>query len=151
MSLFLLLKVVHILAAITALGANLTYPFWLRRAAGDRARTLDAIDAIGQLDRRIANPAYVLAFLTGAGMVLTGAYTFGTFWIEAAIVLFVLVALLGITVYAPAVRRQRAEAEHDIASPAYAAAERRQTLIGLVVTVMAIAIVVLMATKPTLG
>jgi uncharacterized membrane protein len=151
MSLFLLLKTLHILAAITALGANVTYPFWLRRAAGNQARTLDAIEGIGQLDRRVANPAYIVAFLTGAGMILTGAYSFGTFWVAAAIVLFVLVAVLGITTYAPAVRRQRDEAARHIDSPAYAAAERRQTTIGLVVVAMTVAIVVLMVAKPTLG
>lgn len=151
MSLFVLLKIVHILAAITALGANVTYPFWLRRAAGDQARTLDAIEGIGQLDRRVANPAYIVAFLTGAGMILTGAYSFETFWVAAAIILFVLVAVLGITTYAPAVRHQREEAARDIASPAYAAAERRQTAIGLVVAAMTVAIVVLMVAKPTAG
>jgi uncharacterized membrane protein len=150
-SLFIVLKLVHILAAITALGTNVTYPFWMRRAAGNGARMVETIDAIGQLDRRIANPAYGLAFLTGAGMILTGTYSFQTFWIAAAIVLFVLVAILGITVYAPAVRRQRQEAERDVTSPAYAAAERRQATIGVVVTLMAVAIVVLMVTKPTLG
>jgi uncharacterized membrane protein len=151
MSLFILLKLIHVLAAITALGANLTYPVWLRRAAGDRARVLDAMDGIRALDRRVANPAYLVAFATGAGMVATGVYSFQTFWIAAAIVLFVLVALLGISVYAPAVRRQRAEAERDIRSAAYAAAERRQVAIGLLVTIMAIAIVVLMVAKPTPG
>jgi uncharacterized membrane protein len=150
-SLFIFLKLVHILSAITALGANLTYPFWLRRASRDRDRVLDTIDAIRQLDRRVANPAYGLAFVTGAGMILTGVYSFQTFWIASAIILFVLVAILGITVYAPAVRRQRAEAERDITSAAYEAAARRQTTIGVVVTLMAVAIVVLMVTKPTPG
>jgi uncharacterized membrane protein len=35
---FLLLKVVHILAAIVALGANVTYAFWLRQAGRDPER-----------------------------------------------------------------------------------------------------------------
>ena len=151
MSLFVLLKIVHILSAITALGANLTYPYWLRRAGHDRDRVLDAIDGISSLDRRVANRAYILAFLSGAGMILTGFYSFTTFWVAAAIVLFVTVAVLGVTVYAPAFRRQRAAAERDIHSPAYAAIERRQTAIGLFVTLLVVAIVVLMVSKPTLG
>lgn len=151
MSLFVLLKIVHILSAITALGANLTYPYWLRRAGRDRERVIDAIDGISRLDRRVANPAYMLAFLSGAGMILTGAYSFTTFWVAAAIVLFVTVAVLGITVYAPAFRRQRAEAERDITSDTYTAVERRQTAIGIFVTVLVVGIVVLMVSKPTLG
>jgi uncharacterized membrane protein len=150
MSLFLILKVVHILAAITALGANLTYPFWLRRAGTDQARVLDALDGIRALDRRVANPAYIVVFVVGIVLVLTGGYTFGTFWISAAIALFIFVAILGATLYAPALRGQEAEARADITSPAYAAAARRQNAIGAVVTLLVIVIVFLMVTKPTL-
>ena len=151
LSLFVLLKIAHILAAITALGASLTYPFWLRRAGHDRERVLDAIDGIASLDRRVANPAYTVAFLTGTAMILTGVYSFSTFWVAAAIVLFVIVAVLGITVYAPVVRRLRAEAERDVHSPAYAAIERRQRAMGVLVTILVVAIVVLMVAKPTPG
>jgi uncharacterized membrane protein len=151
MSLFVLLKLVHVLAAITAVGANLTYPFWLRRAAGNQERVLDTIDAIGKLDARVVNLAYGVAFVTGAAMIVTGAYSFQTFWVAAAIVLFVLVTLLGIVVYAPLIRRLRAAAERDITSPEYAALDRRQTQLGLLALAIALAIVTLMVTKPTLG
>ncbi len=151
MSLFVVLKIVHILAAITALGANLTYPFPLRRASGDRDRTIETIDSISRLDTRVANPAYGVAFVAGVGMVLTGAYSFTTFWIAAAIVLFVIVAVLGVVAYTPAVRRQRSAAEAGFGSPAYKAAESRQNVIGLVVTLLVVVIVILMVAKPTLG
>ena len=99
MSLFVLLKLVHVLPAITAVGANLTYPFWLRRAASNQER--------------------------------------------------VLVTILGVAIYAPAIRRLRTAAERDITSPEYVALDRRQTQLGLLAT--AIAIVTLIVTKPTLG
>jgi hypothetical protein len=57
-------------------------------------------------------------------------------------------SLLGIFVYAPALRRQEAEARADISSPAYAAAARRQTLLGALLTLLAVVIVILMVTKP---
>jgi uncharacterized membrane protein len=150
MSLFLILKVIHVLAAITALGTNITYPFWLRRAGNDQARVLDALDGIRRLDARVANPAYIVAFLVGFLLVLTGGYSFGTLWISAAIVLFIVVAILGATLYAPALRRQEAEARIDVNSPAYAAAARRQNLIGGIVTLLVVVIVILMVMKPTL-
>jgi uncharacterized membrane protein len=148
MSPFLLLKVVHVLSAIVAVGANVTYAFWLRRARGDRERLVDAITGVKVLDSRLANPAYVLLLVTGVGMVLTGAYSFETGWIAASIVLYVLTAVLGITAFAPALRRQLAEAERDPASTAYAAVERRSTLLGLLTTALVVLIVVLMVTKP---
>jgi len=150
MSLYVILKILHVLAAITALGANLTYPFWLRRAGTDRDRVLDALDGIRALDRRVANPAYIVVFILGIFLVLTGNLSFTTFWIAAAIVLFIVVAVLGAVAYAPALRRQEAEARADVRSPAYAAAARRQNVIGGVVTLLVVAIVFLMVAKPTL-
>jgi uncharacterized membrane protein len=147
---FLILKVIHILAAIIALGANLTYPFWLRRAGNDRDRIVDALDGIRKLDSRVANPAYIVVFIVGLLLVLTGSYSFTTFWIAAAIVLFIVVAVLGATLYSPALRRQEEEAREDITSPAYAAAARRQNAIGGVVIVLVVVIVFLMVVKPTL-
>jgi uncharacterized membrane protein len=150
MSIYLILKVIHILAAITALGANLTYPFWLRRAGNDRDRVLDALDGIRRLDSRVANPAYIVVFVVGVFLVLTGNLSFGTFWISASIVLFIVIAVLGATLYGPALKRQEAEARADITGPAYAAAARRQNVIGAVLIVLAVTIVFLMVTKPTL-
>jgi uncharacterized membrane protein len=149
MSAFLLLKVIHVLSAIVAVGANLTYAFWLRRAGLDRDRLTWTIAGVRGLDRRVANPAYVVLLVTGILMVLTGAYSFEARWLQLAIVLYVAVALLGIAVFAPAVRRQAAEAERDPSSATYAQAARRATLLGALTTGVALVIVVLMVTKPS--
>lgn len=148
MSVILLLKLVHVLAAIVAVGSNVTYAFWLRRAGRDRAQLLFALQGVRALDRRIANPAYIVLGITGPAMVLAGVFSFTTGWIAASIALYIGVALLGILVFAPAVRRQVAEAERDPASPAYDAAARRTTRLGWLTTAAALAIVVLMVTKP---
>lgn len=144
------LKIVHILSAIVAVGANVTYAFWLRWAARDRDRLRFALDGIGRLDRRVANPAYVLLLLTGIAMVLTGVYRFESFWISAALVLYVAVVVIGIRLYAPTVRRQRDEAERDPSSAAYAEVERRSNLLGGVTLAIVVVIVILMVAKPTL-
>ena len=148
MSLFIALKIIHVLAAITAVGANVTYAFWLRRGGTDRERLLFSIDGVRRLDRTIANPAYIVLLVTGVLMVLTGAYSFETGWIAAAIVLYILTAIVGVTLFAPAIRRQQAEAERDPASPAYAAAANRSNLFGILTVVIVIVIVYLMVAKP---
>jgi uncharacterized membrane protein len=149
-SLFLTLKLIHILSVIAALGSNVTYAFWLRRAGLDRDRLVDTIQGVRQLDRRLANPAYIVAFVTGALMVATGSagVSFETGWIAAAIVLYVAVAIIGIAVYAPTVRRQLAEAEDDPTSPAYASVATRSTILGLLTVAIVVVIVWLMVTKP---
>jgi uncharacterized membrane protein len=148
MSLLILLKVVHVLAAIVAVGSNVTYAFWLRRAGRERSQLLFALQSIRALDSRIANPAYIVLGITGPAMVLAGAFSFTQGWIIVSLVLYVGVAILGIAVFAPAVRRQVAEAEKDPTTPAYAAAATRTTQLGILTTAVAIVIVVLMVAKP---
>jgi uncharacterized membrane protein len=148
MALIPLLKLVHVLAAIVAVGANVTYAVWLRRAGRDRERLLFVIGTVRLIDRRVANPGYLVLLATGILMVAGGLYSFETGWIVAAIALYVLTALLGIMAFAPAIRRQLAEAETDPGSDAYAAAASRSSALGVLTTAIVIAIVALMVLKP---
>lgn len=148
MTLVLLLKVIHVLAAITAVGANLTYTYWLRYAGQDRDRLVWTMKGIRRLDNFIATPAYVVLLVTGVLMVIGGVFSFQTGWIVAALALYVVVVVLGIAFYAPGLKRQIAEAEVDPTSPAYAAAARRTNLFGVITTVVVLVIVVLMVVKP---
>ena len=151
MSLVLLLKVIHVIAAIVAVGANVTYAFWLRRAGtADRERLVFTVETIDRLDNLIATPAYVVVLLTGLGMVFSGAFSFDTGWIRVAIGLYVLVVALSVAGHAPAVRRQLAEAKIDPSTPAYRAAANRANVLGIVVLVIVLTIIVLMVTKPAL-
>jgi uncharacterized membrane protein len=148
MSLLVLLKVIHVLAAITAVGANLTYTYWLRYAGKDRDRLAWTLRGISRLDNFFATPAYVVLLITGVLMVVSGAFSFQTGWIAAAIALYVVVVVVGIALYAPGLRRQIAEAEVDPTSAAYAAAASRTNLFGVITTVIVLVIVVLMVAKP---
>lgn len=148
---FLALKLIHVLAAIVAVGANITYAVWLTGAGRDRDRLVFAIEGVRRLDRRLANPGYIVLLLTGLGMVATGVYRFGApgmHWLEVAVTLYALTAVLGITVFSPAIRQQLELARADPASPAYAVAARRTQRLGLATTVVVLAIVALMVTKP---
>jgi uncharacterized membrane protein len=146
----LLLKFTHVMAAIVAVGANVTYSFWITRAGRDTDRLVWTLQGIRRLDRLIANPAYVVLLITGVLMILGGHFSFRTSWIEASLALYVAVVVIGIVFYAPALRRQIAEAERDPGSPAYAAAARRSNVLGIVTTVVVVVIVALMVFKPSL-
>jgi uncharacterized membrane protein len=143
-------KLIHILAVISAVGANLTYAFWLGRAGRDGDQLVFVIESIRRLDRRVANPSYIVAAIAGACVVITGPFHFESAWLLTAIAIYVLVAVLGISVYAPAVRVQLALARTAPESDAYAAAARRSRLLGLLVTLMVLLIVALMVVKPVL-
>ena len=81
-------------------------------------------------------------------MVLTGAYRFEEGWLSAAIGLYVLTAVIGLTMFAPAIRRQQAEAARDPGSAEYAAAARRTNILGVLTVAIVLVIVVLMVAKP---
>jgi uncharacterized membrane protein len=146
---FLLLKLVHVSAAIVAVGANVSYAYWLRRAGLDRDRLVDTIHGIRGLDRRVANPAYIVVLLTGLAMAAVGPFTFDALWIRAALGLYVFVVVFGIAIYAPAMRRQLAEAERDPASTGYRAAAVRSSRFGAVAVALVVGILFLMVTKPS--
>jgi uncharacterized membrane protein len=149
MQIWVVLKLVHILSVITAVGANLTYQFWYARAGQEPAQLVWVIESVRRLDRRVANPAYVVAALAGVGIVVTGPYTFQQPWIALAIVIYIVVAAMGMMVYAPAIRRQLELAGTAPASDDYRAAARRSRMLGMIATGLVLVIVCLMVFQPT--
>ena len=150
MQISLVFKLIHILAVISALGANATYQFWYSRAGRDKAKLLFVIESVRALDTRVANPSYVVALLAGIATVITGSFSFESLWIALSIVLYIVVAVVGMALYAPAMRRQQALAEADPTSAEYEAVARRTRMLGGIATGLVLVIVVLMVLKPTL-
>lgn len=148
MSPFLALKVLHILAAIVAVGTSVASTLWLARAGRDHDRLVWALDGARFFDRRIANPAYVLVLVSGIAMVATGAYRLDQGWIVLAIALYAFIAAFGFLVFRPAARRQRAEAAADPASAAYTRIAATTWWYSWMTTAAVAMIVVLMVTKP---
>jgi uncharacterized membrane protein len=153
--------VLHVLGAILGLGTNLTYGLIaaVGERAGGAARTY-GLRMIQQLDRRLANPAYIAQLVTGLILVwLLELDLLDASWLLAALALYLGVAIVGITVYAPVLRRQvelaeRLEAGVGGGDPAiaseYAAVARRSNVLGIAVTLVVVLIVVLMVVKPSL-
>lgn len=106
MTVYVLIKWLHVLAAITALGANLTYGVWLSLASRDQPSLAFALRGIRFLDSRITNPAYGLLLITGLLTVYVGDLPLSTPWILVALVLYVITVLVGILAFGPALRRQ---------------------------------------------
>ncbi|HEY8338579.1 MAG TPA: DUF2269 family protein [Egibacteraceae bacterium] len=142
-------KLVHVAAAIVAVGTNVTYVLWLRRVRRDPTHRAFALEGIQTLDRLLANPAYVVLPITGIAMVLLGDLGFTTFWIAVSIALYVALGAFAGGFFSPALKRQLAiaqlpEAEQD----GYGAAARRTMATGAVTLVLVAAIVSLMVLKP---
>lgn len=148
---YLLLKWLHILSAIVAVGANVTYGIWIARASRNPAALPFTLRGIKLIDDRIANPAYGLLLVTGLLMVFVGRLQLTIPWLLTALVLYVFVVLVGLLGYTPTLRRQiRVLDSEGFDSPNYQALASRGTILGIVVTILAIVIVFLMVVKPGL-
>lgn len=146
---YALIKTLHVFAVIVAVGSNVTYAFWRARAGTDRERVLFAMGGIRWIDRHLALPAYLVAFVTGLIMVLGGTiWSLDAGWIKVSIGLFALIVVAGFALFRPAIRRQLAEAERDPASPVYAAAARHTVRLETITLGIVGVIVALMVTKP---
>ena len=150
-SFYLLLKYIHILAAIVAVGSNITYGVWSVRAQRDAAHIGFTLKGIKFLDDRIANPAYGLVLVTGLVMVFAGPWSITSLWIIVALVLFVAVAAIGFGYFTPLVRNQiRLVDAGDTSSPEFERLSRRNALIGPILGVMVLVIIAMMVFKPSL-
>jgi uncharacterized membrane protein len=150
-SFYLLLKYIHILAAIVAIGSNITYGVWSVRGQRDAAHIGFALKGIKFLDDRIANPAYGLVLLTGLVMVFVGPWSITSLWIIVALVLFAAVAVVGFAYFTPLVRGQiRLVDAGDTSSPEFERLSRRNAMIGPILGVMVLVILAMMVFKPSL-
>lgn len=148
---YLFLKWLHVLAAVVALGTNLTYTVWLALAARDERSLLFALRGIRYLDRRLANPGYLVLLITGLVMVYWVGFPLSTPWLLVSLLLYIATALLGFFVYAPNFRRQiRLAEERGPQSEAYKAAARRSVRLAWLTTVIVLVILFLMVVKPPL-
>lgn len=149
--LYLLLKWLHVLSAIVAVGSNLTYGIWITRASASPNNLPFTLRGVKLIDDRLANPAYGLLLITGLAMAGVGGLRLSTPWLLSALVLYVAVVLVGLFGFTPALRRQIELVDSDgLTSPAYQAAARRSTLLGVLTSVLVIVIVFLMVVKPGL-
>jgi uncharacterized membrane protein len=146
---FLLLKWLHVMSAIVAVGSNVTYAMWSTRAKGEPEHLGFVLRGIKVLDDRVANPAYGVLLVTGLIMAFT-TYTISTRWILTGLAIFVVMAVLGAAVYSPTLTRQiKALDAEGAASAAYVAADARARAVGMFLGLLAVVAVLVMVFKPT--
>jgi len=151
MSLYVILKWLHVLLAIVAIGANVTYGIWLARARRNPEHLAFALRGVKILDDRVANPAYGFLLITGLAMTFVAGIPLTTPWILTALVLYVIMVAVGAFAYTPTLRGQVGLAEAGKGESAeYDALAKRGTTLGIVLAVLAVAIVFLMVAKPGL-
>jgi uncharacterized membrane protein len=151
MPIYPILKFLHVLLAIVAVGFNASYPIWLARARREPEHALHVLRGIKTLDDRFANPAYGGLLILGLAMAFLAGIPLSTFWISSAMVLYVLLIVVGLFVYSPTLKAQiRALEQGGATSAEYARLSQRGTAVGIALAVDVLIIVFLMVVKPTM-
>src|SRR5919106_3847876 len=151
MSAFEIVKFLHILFAIIAVGFNASYGVWLARAGRQPDHEGHVLRGIKALDDRFANPAYGLLLVTGLIMIGISGVRITDFWIAASLALYALVVVVGAGFYTPTLRRQIEVLDvQGPRSPDFQRLSTRSRVIGIGLAVPTLIIVFLMVTKPTL-
>ena len=149
--LFPLLKWLHVVSAIVAVGANVTYGIWLARASRSTEVLPFTLRTIRLIDNRLANPAYVLLLITGLSMAFVLPLPLTTPWLLTALILYAILVVVGLGAYTPTLRRQIQVLENEgFQSAGYQLLARRGTLLGIAVAILVMIIVFLMVVKPAL-
>jgi len=148
MSWYNLLKFVHVLLAITAVGSNITYAAWNARGAMEPQHLAFALRGIKFLDNRVANPAYGLLLVTGLILVAVGNLGLRG-WIIAALILFVILIVVAVGFYSRVTNRQIEVLESaGESSPVYQQLAGQARLYGIISGLIALLIVFVMVVKP---
>jgi uncharacterized membrane protein len=147
---YLVFKFLHILAAIVAVGSNITYGVWSVRAANDSAHLAFALKGVKFLDDRIANPAYGVLLVTGLVMVFM-QWKITALWIVIALILFAAIVVLSVAVYSPLLNNQiRLVEAGQTSSPEYARLAGLSRRFGPGLGIIVLVILVMMVFKPSL-
>ena len=146
------LKYIHVLLAIIAVGANVTYGVWMGRAKQQPEHLDFALRGVKFIDDYVANPAYVLLPITGITLMWRDGYTFdNAHWAGAALILWVVLAVVAIGLYSPTLRNQIKTLEAEgVGSAALKKLETRSQAFGGLLGIIVLVIVYLMVAKPTL-
>ena len=145
----LLLRFAHILIAVIAVGASLTYTLWLRIGERHPDHLAYTIRGIRTIDRRVANPAYGLLLVTGLAMVGAAGIPLAQGWLLTALAIYVAVALVGYFVYGPVIRGELAALEQGgVTDPDYLRYRGRSRQLAVVTITAVLVILALMVTKP---
>src|SRR2546427_11604948 len=106
MSLYLVLKYIHVLAAIVAFGTNATYGVWMALGARQPESLRAILTGVLFLDNRIANLAYGLLLISGLAMLYAAPLSVGTPSFATVLSVYSVAMVLGARGYTPTPRSQ---------------------------------------------
>jgi uncharacterized membrane protein len=148
---YLWLKTLHIVLAIVAVGFSASYGLIIGRARkAGRAELTFALKTVQAMGDYVANPGFVLLFLTGFGMIRMSGLPMGTRWVHVSMALLFLAMGLGFGVAGPTLRKQIAVLEaRGPDDPEFQSLSKRGAIVGGILGVLSLVVIYLMVHKPS--
>ncbi len=150
MNSYLVIKCIHIVSAIVAVGFNCSYPIWLMAGKKHNENLLFTLQCIKKIDDRVANPSYVISLVSGLLLVYFGNYSFfESRWIMYATTLFGVMGVLAFGSYSPLLSKLiKTLKTTGSNTEEYRRLDQKQTRLGTFLIIIALSIVFLMIIKP---
>ena len=149
MSVYLVVKFVHILVAIIAVGSSAGSSLWLRLAIRSPLHLSFALRSTKRLDEVVTRPGLVVIAVTGLWLAVS-RWSLGLFWVRAALILVVIVLVLLYAVVGPLLARLIHVIDNEgLATPAWKGSELLFEVFGGASGLIVVVIVWLMVTKPS--
>ena len=147
-----LLWFLYLIFLIAAIGPNITYAFWIQRAFVSNRESLPfTLRTVLAINNTVVLPAIVLALITWVAMVYLSGQNMGIPWVLLTGVFWLVIFLLGLFGYRPALRRQIELAEGaGPDSEEYNSAAWRSMVLGIAIGILALMILLLLAFTPPL-
>ena len=142
---------VYLILLIVAAGPTITYAVWIQRANANRETLPFTLQSIKIINDRIVLPATALALITWVVMVYVSGQSFLIPWVMLTPIFWMVVLLVGLLGYSPAIRKQIALAESSAADDEeYKSAAWRGMILGIVTGILFLLLLLLMAFQPAL-
>jgi uncharacterized membrane protein len=146
---YLALKFIHVLSALLAFGASLTYGVWALRGAKGPDHEGFALQGLLWIDSYLVNPAFTVAGLSGIALVALGGPGWDLLWVRASLAVFLFTTALSWGVYRPLARLQWGRfSAHGASDPRYQRHSVWAARLGLVFTAANVGLVALMVFQP---
>jgi hypothetical protein len=145
---YMLLKVLHILLAIVAIGFSISFGIILATAAGNLDSTRFALRLVRRLER-IARVGFIGLILTGLALGGMGEISWHALWFTGSLVLALVAFTVGMTVAGPALKAQIALTDQP--TPPMDQLKRlsmRSRAVGMSLGLVSLVILCLMVLKP---
>ena len=153
---YLVLKVLHVVAAVVLVGTSVAIGFWKQNAdrSGDAKLIAYTLDGNLLAVRRFISPSAILLLLAGFGMLGIGHLPFMQTWIIVSFALLIFATVAGIVGIAPATRALRALVDEaartggDFDRAEYLALSRRWAMWHMVALLSGVVAIILMVFRP---